>query len=391
MLSTNWLKQRFKGDPWIWGVVIGLSLAGLAAVYSATGTMAYKKMGGDTEYYLIRHSSLVLLGFVAMWFTHRFDYRHYDKWSKIALILSIPLLAWASFAGTKINDAGRWITIPFINKTFQPSDLAKLALLAALASMLSRSQQQENQDLKSMIRMLAWIAAPLVFIAHSNVSTAVILFTSCMMLMYVGRVKMKYLLSIVLLGAIIGGTAIAFGQRSKTFVARIERFISGETVFQVEQSFIAVASGGLFGKGPGNSHQKDFLPHPYSDFIYAIIIEEYGMLIGGVGVLSLYLLLLYRGIIAASKSNNAFGGLLSAGLSFILTIQAMVHMAACVGVIPVTGQTLPLVSMGGTSLLFTGVAFGIILSVSRGEFDSKLGSSKKVASKENKIRNKPRS
>jgi cell division protein FtsW len=200
-----------------------------------------------------------------------------------------------------------------------------------------------------------------------NISTGLLLFLTCMLLMFIGRVPMKYIMMLILVGGIAGSVALAVGQRMGTAVGRIERFLDkSETPFQLEQSYIAIATGDIFGKGPGKSDQRNFLPLPYSDFIYAIIIEEYG-LVGGLTVIFLYLAFLYRGMIAVSRSLGAFGGLLSAGLSFSLVIQAMVNMGVAVGLGPITGLPLPLLSMGGTSLIFTGISIGIILSVSRTE------------------------
>ena len=373
------------GDPYIWLVVVGLAFGGILAVYSSTGTLAYSKMGGDTEFYLLRHSVLVIIGFACMWVAHRIDYRYYARLSRLALLLSVPLLLYTYFRGTNLNDASRWLTIPFIDKAFQPSDLAKLALISSLAAMLSK-RQGNIQDLRQgLIPMLVWCGLICGLIALSNFSTAIMLFATCMLLLFIGRVPIRYLLGLVLVGIIAGAIAFQFGQRGGTLMSRLNNYTAmvtrGENIpFQAEQSFIAVANGGLMGQGPGNSHQKDFLPHPYSDFIYAIIIEEYG-LFGGVVVLMLYLTLLYRGVLAASQSKDAFGGLLSAGLSFSLTLQALIHIGVCTGLFPVTGQTLPLISMGGTSLLFTGLSFGIIISVSRGETDAQLGISKQYGNK----------
>ncbi|MBY0424518.1 MAG: FtsW/RodA/SpoVE family cell cycle protein, partial [Cytophagales bacterium] len=192
---------------------------------------------------------------------------------------------------------------------------------------------------------------------------------TCMLLMFIGRVPLKYLGMLIIVGLVAGALALAVGQRMGTAVSRIKAFMDPKEIpFQLEQSYIAIATGGVLGKGPGNSTQRNFLPHPYSDFVYATIVEEYG-LIGGVIILFLFLVLLYRGMITVANSERAFGGLLSAGLSFALVIQALINMAVAVGLGPITGLPLPLLSMGGTSLLFTGISLGIILSVSRGEVE----------------------
>jgi len=349
----------------LWGIVIIFSLISVAVVYSATGTLAYKKMEGNTEYFLFKHSSLILLGLGFMWAAHKINYRYYSKLSLLALLVSAPLLIVTYFYGSNINEASRWITIPVINQTFQPSDLAKLALISYLASMLSKKQQMLDDIKRTLIPIFGWTVTICALIALTNTSTAVLLFITCLLLMFIGRVPVKYLAAVVVAGGLIGGTALALGQRLDTAVSRMEDFMDPtKTAFQLEQSYIAIATGGVVGKGPGNSDQRDILPHPYSDFIYAIILEEYG-LIGGVVVLFLYLALLYRGLVTVSRSNGAFGGLLSAGLSFSLVMQGLINMGVAVGLGPITGLPLPLLSMGGTSLIFTGISLGIILSVSR--------------------------
>ncbi|MES2388334.1 MAG: FtsW/RodA/SpoVE family cell cycle protein [Bacteroidota bacterium] len=380
-----WLKKNIKGDPYIWTILFMLSLCSIAVVYSATETLAYRRMEGNTEYFLVKHSILMIAAFFAMWFTHKLDYRYYLKLSRWALLASGPLLVLTYAFGRRINDASRWLTIPVINQAFQPSDLAKLALIATIAGILSRRQSDIADIRKTLVPILCWSFGICLLIALSNFSTAGMLFMTCMLLMFIGRVPTKYLVCLVLAGALAGAIAFNYGQRGGTLKHRVMTFLSSDELpFQTEQSYIAIASGGIFGKGPGNSNQKDILPHPDSDFVYAIIIEEYGML-GGCIVLMLYLALLYRGLVAVSKSVNAFGGLLSAGLSFSLAVQALFNMGVAVGLVPVTGQPLPLLSMGGTSLIFTGMSFGIILSVSRGETDARLGQS---SERRNAVRNR---
>jgi cell division protein FtsW len=234
--------------------------------------------------------------------------------------------------------------------------------------MLAKRQGNIDDFKQSFIPIVAACGFVCGLIALSNLSTAIILFTTCLILMFIGRVSMKYILILVLAGAFFGAVALKVGQRLETAISRITIFFDENAKIpdQAEKSYIAIWNGGLIGKGPGNSEQKYFLPHSYSDFIYSIIIEEYG-LIGGVLVLFLYLALLYRGIQTVMKSDRAFGGLLSAGLSLSLVMQAMINMGVAVGLGPITGQPLPLLSMGGTSLIFTGLSLGIILSVSRGD------------------------
>ena len=362
-----WTDKHLQGDPVIWFVVVCLCIISILVVYSATGSLAYKQMGGNTEYYLIRHTIMVGLALLVMWIAHKVDYRYYSKITRYALFVSVPLLFYTWQWGTEVNDAKRWIELPFIGLQFQPSDLAKMALIAGLASMLAKRQQNIANFKESLIPMLAWCGAICGLIAMTNISTAILLFLTCMLLLFIGRVPPKYLAMLVVVGVFVGVLALSFGQRGGTAVSRVTDFISQDQVpYQAQQSYIAIATGGVLGKGPGKSDQRNFLPYPYSDFVYAIIIEEYGMF-GGVFVLFLYLVLLYRGMRVMANSDRAFGGLLSAGLSFAIVIQALVNIGVVVGLMPVTGQTLPLISMGGTSLLFTGLSLGIILSVSRGE------------------------
>lgn len=351
----------------IWFIVFALSVLSILVVYSATGTLAYKRMQGNTEHYLFKHSFLVILSLVTMWMVHKLNFRYFARISRLALWISVPLLFITYKFGLNINEASRWITIPIINQAFQPSDLAKLALIANLAGMLSKRQMNIDNFKESFLPVFIWCGVICGLIALTNFSTGILLFATCMLLMFIGRVPVKYLGMLVLVGVLAGGIALSFGQRGSTVVSRIRNFSSDQEIpFQAKQSYIAIATGGIYGKGPGQSDQRNFLPHPYSDFIFAIILEEYGI-VGGVTVLFLYLALLFRGMRAVSKSEKTYGGLLSAGLSFALVLQAMVNMGVAVGLGPITGLPLPLVSMGGTSLLFTGVALGIILSVSKNE------------------------
>ena len=364
----TWIDNNLQGDPVIWAVVFALSLISILVVYSSIGTLAYKRTVSP-EWYLIKHTFMVFLGLAAMWFAHRVDYRYYSKLSRLALWISVPLLIYTFTNGTTINDAARWITLPILNTSFQPSDFASLALIINLASMLSKKQQNIDDIKESLIPLLIWCGVICGLIALTNLSTAMLLFATCVLVMFIGRVPVKYLAMLFLIGALAGAVAWKFGDRAETAKNRIMSFINGtELPFQAKHARVAVATGGIFGKGPGNSEQRNILPHPYSDFIYAIVIEEYG-LIGGAVVLILYLVLLHRGMKAAYNSERAFGGLLSAGLAFDLVCQAMVNMGVVVGLGPITGQTLPFISMGGTAMIFTGLSVGIILSVSRGEQD----------------------
>ncbi|OOG69546.1 FtsW/RodA/SpoVE family cell cycle protein [Algoriphagus sp. A40] len=385
-----WIDEQFKGDPIIWAIVILLSLFSILVVYSATGTLAYKTAGGNTELYLFRHSFLVFISLFVMWLAHKMPYRKYALYARLFMYLSIPLLAFTYFFGSNINDANRWLTIPVINQAFQPSDLAKLSLIAALAAMLAKRQNNIHDFTGTFLPVILSIGLISALIGMANMSTAILLLATCLLIMFIGRVPVKYLALVVMVGVMGLTVAVFTGQRGETFWSRIEAFWESKDdeskiPFQAEQSYIAIATGGITGKGPGNSEQRNSLPHPYSDFIYAIIIEEYGM-VGGATVLFLYLALLYRGMRIVANSNKAFGGLLSAGLSFALVIQALVNMAVAVGLGPITGLPLPLLSMGGTSLVFTGTALGIILSVSRGDHSDEVS----AAAPEMKVSNRLR-
>lgn len=377
----TWADENLQGDRVIWAVVFALSLISILVVYSSIGTLAYKRTESP-ESFLIKHTLTVFIGIAAMWFAHRVDYRYYSKLSKFALWISIPLLIYTFTNGVTINDAARWIHVPIIG-SFQPSDFASLALIVNLASMLSKRQQNIHDIKESLLPILFWCGTICGLIALTNLSTAALLFLTCMLIMFIGRVSTKHLAMLVFVGVLFGALAVKFGVRGETARNRITNFMKGEELpFQAKHARIAVATGGITGKGPGNSDQRNILPHPYSDFIYAIVIEEYGM-VGGVLVIVLYLILLHRGMKAAYNSDKAFAGLLSAGLSFDLVCQALVNMGVVVGLGPITGQPLPLISMGGTSMVFTGLSIGIILSVSRGERDqnwnSKSGESEKAS------------
>ena len=360
--------SKLKGDKWIWIIVIILSGWSLLAVYSSVGTLAYKE-GKGTEMYLIKHFSISAVGLFLMYLSHKLDYRWYAGISKILMGITIPLLLYTLVFGSTVNDASRWVTIPVINQTFQTSDLAKLALVTFLARMLSRKAHEIKDLKKSFIPIMGTVCAVFVLIAWANMSTAIMLFGTSVLLLLIGRVSFKQIALVTLGVGVLGILVISIGPRRATYYSRVQAYFNPKTVdddkdFQSNNAKIAIATGGLFGKGPGNSTQRNILPHPYSDFIFAIIIEEYGT-IGGVMLIMLYLVLMYRCIRIVTMSPRAFGAFLAAGLGFSLTIQALANMAVAVGLGPVTGVPLPLVSMGGTSILFTSVALGIILSVSR--------------------------
>ncbi|MEA3318371.1 MAG: FtsW/RodA/SpoVE family cell cycle protein [Bacteroidota bacterium] len=366
------LSKYFKGDGIIWGIVLLLSIISLLAVYSSTGTLAYKYQGGNMAYYILKHFSLLVFGLVIIFITHLVPYKFYSRLSQLFLYVSIFMLAITLVMGTSLNQASRWLTLPGIGLTIQTSDFAKLALIMYLARVLSLRQDRIDKFEGVIVHLILPIVFVCGLIMPANLSTSLILGVTSGVLLFIGRVPSRYLLSIggIVVFAIvllIAGVLISKEKgRVGTWQHRVENYLgSGEgDNYQVEQSKIAIATGGILGKGPGNSTQRNFLPHPYSDFIYAIIIEEYGFF-GGVIILLLYLMLLYRAGVIVRNSERTFAAFLAIGLAFSLTFQAMINMGVAVNVLPVTGQTLPLVSMGGSSLLFTGIALGIILSVSR--------------------------
>lgn len=369
----KWAANNLRGDIYIWLVVCILSLFGILAVYSSTGTLAYAKQSGNTEFYLIKQGGMLLLGLFIMWLSHLVDYRYYSRLSQILLFLSIPLLFYTLVFGSNVNDARRWITLPLIGLSFQTSDLAKLAIIMFIARFLSKRQDEIGNSKKTLWPIVASIIIVCGLIAPANLSTALVLFMTCMVLLFIGRIPIKSLLGLTGLAILFFGLMLLVimnlpGQgRIQTWKARIESFSDKKDAngsYQNQQAKIAIAKGGIFGVGPGKSTQRNFLPSPYADFIFAIILEEYGML-GGLLIIFLYLFFLFRCIRIVIKSPKAFGALLAVGLAFSLVIQAFINMGVAVNIFPVTGLPLPLVSMGGTSTLFTSLAFGIILSVSR--------------------------
>lgn len=370
----NQVLQNIKGDRWIWLIVILLSLVSMLSVYSAIGTLAYKR-GVGVESILMKHLAMIVGGIALMYISHKLDYRYYSGISKLLMYITIPLLVYTLVFGSHVNDASRWIAIPGTGLSFQTSDLAKLALITYLARSLSRKQENIKDVKQSFIPIMGAVCLVFILIALANLSTALMLFGVSVLLLIIGRISIKQIAVTCLAGAVLLTGVIFLGPRRKTYVSRIHTFMHPEAAnpdksFQADHAKIAIASGGLFGKGPGKSSEVNYLPEAYSDEIYAIIIEEYG-LFGGIALVCIYLFLLYRCIKIVTKAPKAFGALLAAGLSFSLTIQAFANMAVAVGLGPVTGVPLPFVSMGGTSILFTSVAFGIILSVSRDIEDPK--------------------
>ena len=371
----TWFNTYLKGDPVIWIVVFVLSIFGILAVYSSTGTLAYWERGGNTEYYLFKHTGLLLFGLFAMWLTHLVNIQYFSRISQVLLIVSVPLLLYTLFFGVEINDARRWVSLPGVGLTVQTSDVAKLALIMYISRFMSRKQADVHDFKKTFLPILSIIMIICLLIFPEDFSTSAVLFFTSILLLFIARIPTKQMALLFGVGAVVFGGLIAyvwnndveFG-RISTMKSRVEVFLEDSDdggTFQTRQAKIAVARGGFIGTGPGNSRQKNVLPSPFADFIYAIIIEEYGSIIGGLGLIILYLILLYRSFRIVVRTENSLAALMATGLSFSLVIQAFINMGVAVNILPVTGLALPIVSRGGTSILFTSIAFGIILSASR--------------------------
>jgi cell division protein FtsW len=388
------LDQRTRGDKYIWGLVIVLSLISILVVYSATGSLAYKSLGGNTSKFLFKQLGFTMVGLVIIFGLHRVNYTMFSRIASIMYAISIPLLIYTLFFGAKINDGSRWIKLPIIHLTFQTSDLAKLALFMFISRTLSKKQEVIKEFKKGFLPVIIPVLLTCVLIMPANLSNALLTGATSLLLMFIGRISLKHigltimvamvpvliLISIAVATHKTGKVTVADEDkpvvaekgkifvRFNTWVSRIQDFMypnEKEVPYQVQQAKIAIANGGIFfGLGPGNSRQRNFLPQAYNDFIYSIIIEEYG-LVGGVFIMFVYLVFLFRCIRIFRKCPYAFGAFLALGLSFTLIIQAIANMAVNVNIVPVTGVTLPLVSMGGSSFIFTCCSIGLILSVAR--------------------------
>jgi len=387
------LDQRTRGDRYIWGLVILLSLISILVVYSATGSLAYKMYRGNTSYYLFKQIIFTLIGLLVVFGLHRVNYTVFSRVATILFILSVPLLIYTLFFGAKINEGSRWIKLPIINLTIQSSDIAKLALFMYLSRVLSKKQEVIKDFKKGFLPVIIPVFIICGLIMPANLSNALLTGATSLLLLFIGRVSFKHILltigvamiPIVIIisvaiathksneGSIDSGKPVVAASLKKwgrfgTWVNRVQDFMyakDNEVPYQVQQAKIAIANGGIFvGLGPGNSQQRNFLPQAYNDFIYAVIIEEYGLL-GGAFIIFIYLVFLFRCIRIFRKCPYAFGAFLALGLSFTLIIQAVANMAVNVAIVPVTGVTLPLLSMGGSSFIFTCCSIGLILSVAR--------------------------
>ncbi|MCM1170016.1 MAG: FtsW/RodA/SpoVE family cell cycle protein, partial [Bacteroides sp.] len=361
--------KYLRGDKGIWTIMMILTFVSIAAVYSSTGRLAYLKQGGDTTYYMLKHLGILVVAWGIMYGVHRVRYTYFSRFAQL-MVLPVLALLVVTLTMATVNDAARWIKLGPLS--FQPSELAKLVIVVFLARQLTKYQPVIKEG-RTLLRLL-WaplLGAALIF--PENLSTAALLLLTCFVMMTVGGVASRYIWSMLGAGVLFVALFLSvlyfvpaenLPGRFSTWKARVERFGSEEDEsYQVTQSKIAIAGGGVFGKGPGNSTQRNFLPHPYSDYIYSLIIEEYGMF-AGIGVMLLYLWFLMRGISIARRCRGSFGSYMVLGITFMLTLQALINMGVAVDLLPVTGQPLPFLSMGGTSLFFTACGMGVILSVS---------------------------
>ena len=398
----NIVNKIFKGDKVIWIVTLVLGIISLIVVYSATSALAVSKYSGSTGTVLMKHLGMLVFGFIVMFAASKVNYKHYAKAAWLLLIPCLALLLYTLAFGRNINDASRSISVGGFS--FQPSEMAKIILITYLARQLVMMDIAKYNIKDFLIKLALPILATAGLIFSENLSTALILVFVCMVVLFIGRVKIVHMLALVGLCVVGMGLYLVFdivktnidnkhrrqkAQEALVISAKTREFKEKQNRIQtwsnrlksmgedkgeinrfddkhMQRTYadIAVASGSVFGKGPGKSEQRNFLPHPYSDFIYAIIIEEYGI-VGGIIVLLLYVILFTRVIRIVGKRPLSFGSLMAFGLGFLIIVQAMVNMGVSIGLLPVTGQPLPFVSMGGTSLMATGLILGMILSVTR--------------------------
>ncbi|WP_159799584.1 FtsW/RodA/SpoVE family cell cycle protein [Flavobacterium sp. MK4S-17] len=373
------LINNLKGDKGIWSFVMLLALISFMPVFSASTNLVYVIGKGSTIGYLVKHLVHIFIGFALIYFVHKVPYHYYKGLSQIAMPIVGILLIYTFMQGTVIDgaNASRWIKVPFIGVTFQTSALAFIVLMVYVARYLAKVHDKEISFKSSFFELWLPVFIILALVLPANFSTAALMFSMVCMLVFVGRYPLKYLAAIVGMGITMLTLFVLFAKafpdalpnRVDTWISRIDRFISdapNEDDYQIEKAKIAIASGQVYGLGPGKSVQKNFLPQSSSDFIFAIIVEEYGI-VGGLAVLFLYLMLFFRFLVTAHKAQTLFGKLLIVGLGFPIIFQALINMGVAVELLPVTGQTLPLISSGGSSIWMICISIGIIISVTRKE------------------------
>jgi cell division protein FtsW len=374
-MHKGWLTDTFKGDRVIWALVAVFMIYSLLAVYSSSVGVAFTSYGGNTTYFLRSQFFMLILSLIIIIVVHYLPYRIYSSLAGLLLVIAIGLLILTLFVGARLNEATRWLEIPGTGFRFQTSDLAKVALVLYLARVLAQYQD----ELKNFTLVTKYLAVPVAIVCAlilpENLSTALMVFTVSMIIMFIGRVPFRFLLAyvgIALAGILLFATILTVftkDNRVDVWKERIESFFSDdpdrESDYQSDQAKIAISTGGLFGKAPGKSTQRNMLPQSNTDFIFAIIIEEYGLLFGAIPLIMAYVILLFRGITIARKCETAFPAFMVMGLIVMIVFQAMLNMLVAVGLFPVTGQTLPMVSWGRTSVLIMSFSIGAVLSVSR--------------------------
>ncbi|MFK8162276.1 MAG: FtsW/RodA/SpoVE family cell cycle protein [Lewinella sp.] len=365
-----------RGDRGVWAIGVLLAIISMVSVFSSASTLAYEERAGEVSYYLIKHGVILGFGMVVIYICHLMAYTKYSRWAPGLLVIAFVLLVITMWLGVDINNAKRWLRVPLVGLTFQSSDFAKLALIIFVARSIGSKQDVIKDFKEAFLPIIAPIIGICMLIAVNDLSSALMLFLICLLMMIVGRVAMQYVVMLVLLGISVFSLMVMVGAkyphlipRAATWEKRIETYINPEEAttddrYQITLAQIAMANGGILGVGPGNSTQRNYVPSAHSDFIYSIIVEEYGVL-GGVAVIFLYVLLFFRIVRLVTKSSKAFGAMVAFGIGLALLLQAFFNIAVNLDLVPVTGLTLPLISMGGTSVLFTCIAFGIILSVSK--------------------------
>ncbi len=374
-MEKGWLTRTFKGDRAIWGLVVLFMIYSLLAVYSSSVGVAFRSYGGNTTYFLRTQFIWLIISLGIIVVVSYLPYRIYYSMAGLFLIISAGLLILTLLFGSRVNEATRWLVIPGTGFKLQTSDVAKVALVIYLARTLSKYQDELHNFLLVTKLFMIPIAVICVLIMPENLSTAMMIFGVCLIILFIGRVPMKFLFAyagmavvgVVLFALVL--TWVSDDNRVQVWKNRIEHYFSGQADedgdYQANQAKIAISTGGLFGKAPGRSTQRNMLPQSNSDFIFAIIIEEYGLFLGAIPLLLAYLILLFRGVTIAKKCETAFPAFLVLGLIVMIVAQAFLNMLVAVGLFPVTGQTLPMVSWGRTSVLIMSFSIGAILSVSR--------------------------
>ncbi len=376
--ASHLFNDHLKGDRTIWMVALLLGMVSMLAVYSASSWMGWRQDWGTFQV-LVKHSLMLAAGGGIMYAASKLKYTVYSKLSQVLLGATIGLLLLTLLVGSNVNGASRWLAIPGVGITFQTSDLARVVIVVYLARILGRHREEEWTFREVLLKVILPVGAVCGFILPANFSTAALLFGTCMIIMFIGQVPVRHLLLVIGIAIAAFGVLLLLSKANPELLPRLETWRSRlmahggddrDANYQVNNAKIAIVHGGLLPNGPGTGTSRNFMPHPESDMIYAFIIEEYGSVIGGLGLLLLYLILLSRAMRIANRCDKRFGSLVAVGLALSLVLQALVNMAVAVNLVPVTGQPLPLVSMGGTSMWFTCLSLGIMLSVSRSVYDN---------------------